>query len=147
MASKQQFLDAHRANPSFTATQLAALLGCRTAYVRATARRNGITLPGAYGPRDPSRVRHVSTSRAEAKAQTRAALVEAARHCWAEPGSYEAQGIREIAAKAGYSTGAVFANFDSKADLWREAMGYEPPVDGPQVRALLQRMAQLVEAA
>jgi hypothetical protein len=39
------------------------------------------------------------------------------------------------------STGAIFANFASKADLWREAMGYEPPVDSEAVRAALKAQA------
>lgn len=79
--------------------------------------------------------------RQEAKAANRAKLLAAARDLWAEPGTYEGVGIREIAAYAGMSTGAIFANWASKGDLWREAMGYEPPVDGPEVRALLSSMA------
>lgn len=73
-----------------------------------------------------------------------------ARRLWAEPGSYEAGDIRSIAAEAGYSTGAVFANFDSKADLWREVMGYEPPVDCIAVRRALSgrdEVKQLSRAA
>lgn len=76
-----------------------------------------------------------------AKARTRAKVIASAAALWAEPGTYESVGIREIAKGAGMSTGAVFANFDSKADLWREVMGYEPPVDGPEVRALLREAA------
>ena len=86
--------------------------------------------------------------RVAAKAATRAKVIAAARRLWAEPGSYEAATIRVIAAEAGMSTGAIFANWDSKEDLWREVMGYEPPVDGPEVRALLQSMVRpLAEAA
>lgn len=76
-----------------------------------------------------------------AKAATRAKMIAAARTMWAEPGTYEAIGIREIAEEMGMSTGAVFANVASKADLWRIAMGYEPPVDGPAVRKLLRAEA------
>lgn len=76
-----------------------------------------------------------------AKAQTRAKVLNAARVLWAPAGSYEAVGIREIATAAGMSTGAVFANFASKADLWREAMGFEPPVDCEAVRAVLKAQA------
>lgn len=85
--------------------------------------------------------------RQQSKAETRAKVLESARRLWAEPGTYEFFGIRDIAAGAGMSTGAVFANFASKADLWREAMGYEPPVDGPEVRALLQAQVQPRAAA
>jgi AcrR family transcriptional regulator len=83
----------------------------------------------------------VVNRRAAAKAQTRAKAIAAARKLWAEPGTYETQGIREIAAEMGMSTGAIFSNFASKADLWREAMGYEPPVDSAEVREALKAAA------
>lgn len=73
-----------------------------------------------------------------AKAATRAKLIEVARVLWAEPGTYETVTIRIIAAAAGLSTGSIFANFTGKEDLWREAMGFEPPVDSAEVRAALQ---------
>lgn len=76
-----------------------------------------------------------------AKADTRAKVIAAAQALWAEPGTYEFWSIRDIAAHIGMSTGAVFANFASKADLWREAMGYEPPVDCEAVRAALKAQA------
>lgn len=85
--------------------------------------------------------------RQQAKAATRFKLVSSAARLWSEPFSYEGVGIREIAADAGYSTGAVFANFASKGDLWRAAMGYEPPVDGPEVRALLMGLSASRRAA
>lgn len=85
--------------------------------------------------------------RQQAKIATRAKLLETARRVWAEPGTYEAATMRVIAAAAGMSTGAIFANWPGKEDLWREAMGYEPPVDGPQVRMLLEQMAQMKRAA
>lgn len=88
------------------------------------------------------------TRREVAKAATRAKLLAGARELWAAPGSYEAIGIRDIADHIGMSTGAVFSNWESKADLWREAMGYEPPVDGPAVRAaLIAQSMQIPEAA
>lgn len=87
------------------------------------------------------------TRRQLAKIKTASAMVAAARKLWAEPGSYEAVGIREISAEAGYSTGAFFANFPTKAAMWRIAMGYEPPVDGPVVRAALIAAATAQKAA
>lgn len=47
MATKQQVMDLHRANPTWTAPDIAASLGCLDAYVRATARRYGMDLPKA----------------------------------------------------------------------------------------------------
>lgn len=79
--------------------------------------------------------------RDHAKAATRAKLLQAARILWASPGSYAPVTIRDIAAAAGMSTGAIFANWSGKEDLWREAMGFEPPVDCEAVRAVLKAQA------
>ena len=61
------------------------------------------------------------TRRALAKQQTRAKVLAAARRLFSENG-YEGATIRDIAAAAGMSTGAVFANFADKSDLFREIM-------------------------
>jgi len=54
-------------------------------------------------------------TRAEAKATTRAALLRAADHVFAERG-FNAASVEEIAERAGFSRGAFYANFDHKAD-------------------------------
>jgi AcrR family transcriptional regulator len=59
------------------------------------------------------------TRRALAKQQTRAKVLAAARRLFSEQG-YEGATIRDIAGAAGMSTGAVFANFTDKSDLFRE---------------------------
>jgi AcrR family transcriptional regulator len=61
------------------------------------------------------------TRRALAKQQTRTKVLAAARALFSEHG-YEGATIRDIAAAAGMSTGAVFANFTDKSDLFREIM-------------------------
>ena len=61
------------------------------------------------------------TRRALAKQQTRAKVLAAARRLFSEQG-YEGATIRDIAAAAGMSTGAVFANFTDKSDLFKEIM-------------------------
>jgi AcrR family transcriptional regulator len=61
------------------------------------------------------------TRRALAKQQTRNKVIAAARQLFSENG-YEGATIRDIAAAAGMSTGAVFANFSDKSDLFREIM-------------------------
>lgn len=61
------------------------------------------------------------TRRALAKQQTRAKVLAAARALFSEAG-YEGATIRDIASAAGMSTGAVFANFTDKSDLFREIM-------------------------
>jgi AcrR family transcriptional regulator len=64
--------------------------------------------------------------RQQAKARTRQRVLDAAQGLFAQPGGYEAGTIRQIAKVAGMSTGAVFANFDSKADLYRAIYGHGP---------------------
>ena len=63
----------------------------------------------------------VPTRRALAKQQTRVKVLAAARKLFSEEG-YEGATIRDIASAAGMSTGAVFANFTDKSDLFQEIM-------------------------
>ena len=59
--------------------------------------------------------------RALAKLQTRQKVLTAARQMFAQEG-YEGATIRDIATAAGMSTGAVFANFTDKSDLFCDIM-------------------------
>ena len=59
------------------------------------------------------------TRRALAKRRTREKIVAAAKSLFAERG-YDASTIRDIAKAAGMSTGAVFASFTDKSDLFTE---------------------------
>jgi AcrR family transcriptional regulator len=56
-------------------------------------------------------------TRAQQQAQTRARLIEAAARVFARRG-FGAAGVEEIAEEAGYSHGAVYSNFEGKADLF-----------------------------
>jgi AcrR family transcriptional regulator len=56
-------------------------------------------------------------TRAEKQARTRAELLETAAKVFARRG-YKGASIEEIAEEAGYSHGAVYSNFDGKADLF-----------------------------
>jgi AcrR family transcriptional regulator len=62
-------------------------------------------------------VRFPLSRRAAAKQQTRRRLINAARDLVAARG-YEAATLRDVAERAQVSTGAVFANFEDKADLF-----------------------------
>ena len=55
-------------------------------------------------------------TRAEAKAQTRAKVLEAARAVFEREG-YHGASLERIAAEAGFTKGAVYSTFDSKADV------------------------------
>jgi AcrR family transcriptional regulator len=61
------------------------------------------------------------TRRALAKQQTRSKVLAAARRLFSEQG-YEGATIRDIAMAAGMSTGAVFASFADKSELFREIL-------------------------
>jgi AcrR family transcriptional regulator len=56
-------------------------------------------------------------TRDEQRARTRERLIAAARRTFARQGFHRA-GLEEIAAEAGYSTGAIYANFKGKEDLF-----------------------------
>ena len=77
----------------------------------------------------------ITNKRTLAKMKTRQRVMDAARALWTPSGSYHTQGIRQIAEQAGLSTGAVFANFDSKEDLWLAVFECPAPIDSPLTRA------------
>lgn len=62
--------------------------------------------------------------RQAAKVRTRQKVLDAARSLFAERG-YDAATIRDIAKGAGMSTGAVFANFQDKAELFEAVFAEE----------------------
>jgi AcrR family transcriptional regulator len=80
----------------------------------------------------------VPTRRTLAKQQTRAKVLAAARRLFSEEG-YEGATIRDIAAAAGMSTGAVFANFTDKSDLFREIMLTDMVALGEAMREAAER--------
>ena len=56
-------------------------------------------------------------TRQEKQAQTRAALIDAAAKVFARRG-YHGASVEEVAAEAGFSTGAVYSNFSGKEELF-----------------------------
>jgi AcrR family transcriptional regulator len=64
----------------------------------------------------PTRVRRRRLTRAERQDLTRSHLLDAALHVCARRGIHGA-GVEEIADRAGYSTGAIYSNFDGKEGL------------------------------
>lgn len=85
--------------------------------------------------------------RAASKVRTAAKVLEAARTLFAAEGGYEAATIRSIAKAAGMSTGAVFANYDSKEVLYEAIYGHKPitPELGKELlNAALEAKAALI---
>lgn len=70
------------------------------------------------------------------KATTQAKLVGRARAMFQAQG-YEAVSLRAVAKGTGMTTGAIFANFPGKAELYKAAMGCE----APDVAAFLERVS------
>lgn len=62
-------------------------------------------------------------TREQSKAQTRERLLSAARVVFARRGFHGAS-VEEIAAEAGFSTGALYSNFDGKDDLFLALMDH-----------------------
>jgi AcrR family transcriptional regulator len=87
----------------------------------------------------------VPTRRTLAKQQTRAKVLAAARRLFSEEG-YEGATIRDIAAAAGMSTGAVFANFTDKSDLFREIMLADMSALGDAMREAAERAKSVDDA-
>ena len=56
-------------------------------------------------------------TRAERQAQTREELIGAAERLFTHQG-FHATSVADVAAEAGYTTGAVYSNFDSKEDVF-----------------------------
>lgn len=79
--------------------------------------------------------------RQKSKVRTRQRVLEGAKALFEQVG-FEKATIRAIAKKIGMSTGAVFANFKDKADLYQAVYGHGPlsPEHGQQLAALVRRM-------
>lgn len=84
--------------------------------------------------------------RQAAKMRTADKVLEAARHHFSTVG-WEKGTIRAIAKQAGMSTGAVFANYESKAVLYRAAMGHDPITPEQGARAIIELRAALGEGS
>lgn len=84
------------------------------------------------------------TQRADAKARTRAKVLDEARRQFAAQG-YERTTIRTIAKAIRMSTGAIFANFKGKEELYVEIHGHKPV--SPEVgRIAIVRLALIRKA-
>lgn len=83
--------------------------------------------------------------RAQSKLKTRRRVLEAARRLFMERG-YEAATIRDIAGAAGLSTGAVFASFLDKTDLFNAVMAEDFQRQVEQLRAAARPEAAVEDA-
>lgn len=90
--------------------------------------------------RSPSTAESIQAAAADApgvrqagKARSRQSLLQAAKQLFVERG-YEGATMREIAARAGLSTGAVFASFADKADLFDAVLQADAEIQAQAMR-------------
>jgi AcrR family transcriptional regulator len=85
-------------------------------------------------------------TREQSRALTRERLLGAARTVFARRG-FHAASVEEIAAEAGYSTGALYSNFDGKEDLFLAMMEREIDAYSREIAAGLDELASVAERA
>lgn len=94
--------------------------------------------------RERSRRRQAQTSRQAQRERTRAKALETARRLFNE-NAYDRVSLRRIFSELGMTTGAFYASFESKEDLWVQAMGTPPPGDRAATRHADELQAKLRE--
>ncbi|HEY2766658.1 MAG TPA: TetR/AcrR family transcriptional regulator [Solirubrobacteraceae bacterium] len=85
-------------------------------------------------------------TREQSKAQTRERLLAAARTVFAARG-YHGASVEEIAAEAGYSTGALYSNFDGKEALFLALLDREIDKHGREIEEAVRERESVAERA
>lgn len=85
-------------------------------------------------------------TREQSKALTREKLLGAARGVFARSGFHGAS-VEEIAAEAGYSTGALYSNFDGKEDLFLALMDREIDEHAREIAEAVGKRSSVAERA
>jgi AcrR family transcriptional regulator len=85
-------------------------------------------------------------TREQSKAITRERLLEAARRVFARSGFHGAS-VEEVASEAGFSTGALYSNFDGKEDLFLVLMEREIDEHAREISDAVRMRASVAERA
>jgi AcrR family transcriptional regulator len=85
-------------------------------------------------------------TREQSRANTRERLLSAARSVFARRGFHGAS-VEEIASEAGFSTGALYSNFESKEDLFLALMEREIERHAKEISDAVRAKASVVERA
>src|ERR1700680_2044034 len=85
-------------------------------------------------------------TREQSKANTRERLLAAARSVFARSGFHGAS-VEEIASEAGFSTGALYSNFDGKEDLFLVLMDREIDEQAREISAAVGARSSMAERA
>jgi AcrR family transcriptional regulator len=91
-------------------------------------------------------MRTARRTREQSKALTRERLLAAARRVFARGGFHGAT-VEEIASEAGFSTGALYSNFDGKEDLFLELMEREIAEHAREIADAVGTRASVAERA
>ena len=90
--------------------------------------------------------RSTRLTREQSKANTRERLLGAARSVFASRGFHGAS-VEEIASEAGFSTGALYSNFEGKEDLFLVLMEREINEHAREISVAVQARASVAERA
>src|SRR5690348_12189722 len=85
-------------------------------------------------------------TREQSKAHTREKLLDAARTVFASRG-FNGASVEEIASEAGFSTGALYSNFDGKEDLFLVLMEREIEEHAREIAEAVRSSATVAERA
>src|ERR1700722_9524178 len=85
-------------------------------------------------------------TREQSRANTRERLLSAARSVFARAGFHGAS-VDEIASEAGFSTGALYSNFEGKEDLFLVLMEREIDEHAREIADVVQARASVAERA
>lgn len=85
-------------------------------------------------------------TREQSRANTRERLLDAARSVFAR-GGFHGASVEEIASEAGFSTGALYSNFDGKQALFLELMAHEVSKHGEEIAAAVRERTSISERA
>jgi AcrR family transcriptional regulator len=88
----------------------------------------------------------VRMTREQSKANTRERLLAAARSAFASQGFHGAS-VEEIASRAGFSTGALYSNFDGKEDLFLVLMEREIDEHAREITEAVRKRSSMAERA
>jgi AcrR family transcriptional regulator len=88
----------------------------------------------------------VRMTREQSKAHTRERLLAAARSVFARSGFHGAS-VEEVASEAGFSTGALYSNFDGKEDLFLVLMEREIEEHAREISDAVSARASMAERA
>jgi AcrR family transcriptional regulator len=91
-------------------------------------------------------VHTVRMTREQSKANTREKLLVAARSAFARSGFHGAS-VEEIASEAGFSTGALYSNFDGKEDLFLMLMERETDEHAGEIADAVRARTSISERA